>query len=146
MSIFYDHLDQEIQAYVNQIQDNLNLLKPEREFVISKLQEVVARAFDKEQPKIEIFGSIITGLALESSDLDLAVTGLRIDDRLMMIDDLQILAKALQSEWKSIESFKAIETASIPVIKMKVDLFKLREQEMKERDDGDFLMRPIPDN
>lgn len=36
----------------------------------------------------------------------------------MMIDDLLILAKALQSEWKSIESFKAIETASIPVIKM----------------------------
>lgn len=29
---------------------------------------------------------------------------------------------------------------------MKVDLFKLREQEMKEREDGDFLMRPIPDN
>lgn len=118
MSIFYDNLDQEIQAYVNKIQDNLNLLKPEREFVISKLQEVAARAFEKEQPKIEIFGSIITGLALESSDLDLAVTGLRIDDRMMMIDDLLILAKALQSDWKSIESFKAIETASIPVIKM----------------------------
>jgi DNA polymerase sigma len=64
------------------------MLKPEREFVISKLQEVAAKVFEKESPKIEIFGSIITGLALESSDLDLAVTGLRIDDRMMMIDDL----------------------------------------------------------
>ena len=27
-----------------------------------------------------------------------------------------------------------------------MDLLKLREQEMKEREDGDFLMRPIPDN
>jgi len=57
-----------------------------------------------------------------------------------------MLSIALQNEWKSIESFKAIETASIPVIKMKVDLLKLREQEMKEREDGDFLMRVIPDN
>jgi DNA polymerase sigma len=64
------------------------MLKPEREFVISKLQEVAGKVFEKESPKIEIFGSIITGLALESSDLDLAVTGLRIDDRMMMIDDL----------------------------------------------------------
>ena len=66
------------------------MLKPEREFVIAKLQEVAAKVFEKEQPKIEIFGSVITGLALESSDLDLAVTGLRIDDRMMMIDDLLI--------------------------------------------------------
>jgi len=29
-----------------------------------------------------------------------------------------MLSIALQNEWKSIESFKAIETASIPVIKM----------------------------
>jgi hypothetical protein len=50
--------------------------------------------------------------------MDIAVTGLRIDDRLMMIEDLQKLSHALQLEWKSIESFKSIETASIPVIKM----------------------------
>jgi DNA polymerase sigma len=94
------------------------MLKPERDFVLSKLSELACRCFDKEQPKIEIFGSLITGLALESSDLDVAVTGLRIDDRMMMIDDLQIMAKGIQSEWKSIQEFKAIETASIPVIKM----------------------------
>jgi hypothetical protein len=65
----------------------------------------------------------------------------------MMIDDLLILARALQSEWRCIESFKAIETASIPVIKMKVDLLKLREEEMKEKDgEADFSTRPIPDN
>lgn len=93
-------------------------MSPERDLIISKLQETAGRAFDKESPKIEIFGSIITGLALESSDLDVAVTGLRIHDRHMMIDDLLILARALQSEWRCIESFKAIETASIPVIKM----------------------------
>jgi hypothetical protein len=33
----------------------------------------------------------MTGLALESSDMDIAVTGLRIDDRECMIDDLNKL-------------------------------------------------------
>ena len=32
----------------------------------------------------------MTGLALESSDMDIAVTGLQINDRFKMIDDLHI--------------------------------------------------------
>lgn len=64
-----------------------------------------------------MFGSLVTGLALESSDMDLAVTGLRIDDRYEMITNLKNLASGLQ-DLKCLETFKAIETASIPVIKM----------------------------
>ena len=116
--VFYEAFDSEISAFLSQVQANLDLLKPERDFIISKLQDLAVRSFDKELPKIEIFGSLITGLALESSDMDLAVTGLRIDDRMMMIDDLQILATGIQTEWNCINEFKAIETASIPVIKL----------------------------
>lgn len=49
--------------------------------------------------------------------MDLAVTGLRIDDRYVMITELQKFAGVLE-KWECLESFKAIETASIPVIKM----------------------------
>lgn len=49
--------------------------------------------------------------------MDIAVTGLKIDERFVMISELNKLANALQ-DWKVLESFKAIETASIPVIKM----------------------------
>jgi predicted nucleotidyltransferase len=41
--------------------------------------------YQGEHPKIVLFGSLMTGLALESSDMDMAVTGLKIDDRTMMI-------------------------------------------------------------
>jgi hypothetical protein len=34
----------------------------------------------------------MTGLALESSDMDMAVTGLTIGDRSMMIEDMHSLA------------------------------------------------------
>jgi len=49
-------------------------------------------AFPGRKPKIEVFGSLMTGLALETSDMDIAVTGLRIDSREDMIDDLNCLA------------------------------------------------------
>ena len=59
--------------------------------------------------------------------------GLEISDRYAMIEDLKKLSSVLQIEFKlSIDTFKAIETASIPVIKMKLDLVKIRENEMTE--------------
>jgi hypothetical protein len=65
--------------------------------------------------------------------MDLAVVGLEISDRYAMIEDLKKLSSVLQIEFKlSIDTFKAIETASIPVIKMKLDLVKIRENEMTE--------------
>lgn len=49
-------------------------------------------AFPGRNPVIKVFGSLMTGLALESSDMDIAVTGMRIDGRDDMIDDLHALA------------------------------------------------------
>jgi hypothetical protein len=53
--------------------------------------------------------------------MDIAVTGLYIEDRYAVICELNKLATVLQ-KWDCLESFKSIETASIPVIKM-VSLF-----------------------
>jgi len=76
--------------------------------------------------------------------MDLAVTGLYIEDRYAVICELNKLSGALQ-DWDILESFKSIETASIPVIKMKVDLYQLREKEMKNHGFTDFDLRPIPE-
>jgi len=53
--------------------------------------------------------------------MDMAVTGLDISDRTTLIEDLHTLTKALDS-WDLITDLKSIETASIPVIKAKIDL------------------------
>ncbi len=47
-------------------------------------------------PKLEIFGSMNTGLALETSDLDIVIVGLEIEDRYGMVEDLKKLAFAIQ--------------------------------------------------
>lgn len=44
--------------------------------MLSKIQSLADIIFKGEVPKLELFGSLVTGLALESSDMDIAVTGL----------------------------------------------------------------------
>jgi len=67
----------------------------------------------------------MTGLALESSDMDIVVTGLGLTERYEMVQELERLADALV-EWEHIKDLKEISTATIPVIKANVDLRALR--------------------
>jgi DNA polymerase sigma len=85
----------------------------------------------KLKPKIKQFGSLITGLALESSDMDMAVTNLFLPDREKMIENLDLFAENLR-KWEMIQDLNAISTASIPVIKATVDLNQLREVEISK--------------
>ncbi len=73
----------------------MDQLKPERDFVYDKVLKVAQEVFLGQNPKLELFGSLTTGLALESSDMDLAVTGLYIEDRYAVILELNKLAAAL---------------------------------------------------
>lgn len=84
--------------------------------------------FPGEKPDIKVFGSLITGLALVSSDMDMVVTGLVIDDRQTMIEQMFTLAEGLKG-WDLIQDLKAIDTASIPVIKAHINLKQLRKSE-----------------
>ena len=54
----------------------------------------------------------------------MAVTGLDITNREALVEDMHTLADGLQS-WDLIDDLKTIATASIPVIKAKVDLRKV---------------------
>mmetsp|Transcript_18262 Transcript_18262/g.22783 ORF Transcript_18262/g.22783 Transcript_18262/m.22783 type:complete len:85 (+) Transcript_18262:2727-2981(+) len=64
--------------------------------------------------------------------MDMAVTGLDISDRTTLIEDLHTLTKAM-GNWKLVQELKSIETASIPVIKAKIDLRKIRSILVAER-------------
>lgn len=57
--------------------------------------------------------------------MDMAVTGLNITDRFQMIEEMHRLATGL-GEWDLVQDLKAIDTASIPVIKANVNLDSLR--------------------
>lgn len=44
--------------------------------------------FKDEKPELKLYGSIVTGLAWKNSDMDLAVTGLKIEDRFAIVSNL----------------------------------------------------------
>ena len=73
----------------------------------------------------------MSGLALQSSDMDMAVTNLFLPDREKMISSLDQYAQNL-GKWVMIKDLNAISTASIPVVKATVDLSLLRKCEMKK--------------
>eukprot|EP00344_Euplotes_crassus_P008154 CAMPEP_0197001480 /NCGR_PEP_ID=MMETSP1380-20130617/6171_1 /TAXON_ID=5936 /ORGANISM="Euplotes crassus, Strain CT5" /LENGTH=275 /DNA_ID=CAMNT_0042419165 /DNA_START=110 /DNA_END=934 /DNA_ORIENTATION=+ len=78
-----------------------------------------------------MFGSLTTGLALESSDMDLVITGLKIQDR----DDVIAHIRILQSYFKKFEYFtkvNSLESASFPIIKLEADLQKVRDEESQK--------------
>jgi len=85
---------------------------------------------------IRVFGSLMTGLALESSDMDIAVTGMRIDSRDDMVDDLHALADQVQ-KWDLIQDFKSHEKASIPVIKAQLSLKEVAREMGKDFNESD---------
>ena len=88
----------------------------QRKYVLDMLQEMANRAFPGSKPVLKIFGSLMTELALETSDMDIAVTGLRIEDKDAMIDDLHALEDEIK-KWPFVKDLNAIHTSSIPVIK-----------------------------
>ena len=66
---------------------------------------------------VKIFGSCATGLALESSDVDLALMGFENVPKFEIPNILQILLENLVY-FKWIVNYKAIFTASVPILKL----------------------------
>jgi DNA polymerase sigma len=68
-----------------------------------------------------MFGSQANGLALDSSDMDVAVLGLAITDQDEIISCMYEMLGPLK-ESQFVETVKIIETASVPLIKLKLNL------------------------
>lgn len=82
--------------YLEQISIQNHKTQADRDFIFAKIEKTAQDLFKREQPKIKLFGSLVTGLALETSDMDLAVSGLQIEDRDHMIEKLGALADEIE--------------------------------------------------
>lgn len=67
-----------------------------------------------------------SGLAIEQSDVDLAVVGLDFQgNRDIQVKEMKKLCEQLDIFMKTKSSLKFIETATVPVIKLQIDLQKV---------------------
>ncbi len=67
--------------------------------------------------KTKIFGSCATGLALTSSDVDIAVSGLEAYDKFQLCEHLSTISQSLK-QFKWVVENKPILTASVPILKI----------------------------
>ena len=123
---FYRVFDEHILNHTAAISAKIKSFEAERTYVHNRIESLARTQLNCERIVVKDFGSLITGLALESSDMDMAITGLEISDRTTLIEDMHTLTSALDV-WDLIQDLKLIETASIPVIKAKIDLREIRK-------------------
>ena len=64
----------------------------------SKIEQIARTSLKSDRLVVRVFGSLITGLALVSSDMDMAVTGLDITNREALVEDMHTLADGLE-DW-----------------------------------------------
>ena len=123
---FYKVFDQHIIEHTNKIAEKIESYAEERNYVKEHIEKLAKDELKDERIFVEVFGSLKTGLALEQSDMDMAVRGLDISDRTTLIEDMHTLTQALDA-WDLVEKLVSIETASIPVIKAQIDLKQIRK-------------------
>ena len=73
-----------------------------------------------------MYGSMATKLAIEQSDVDLTVLGLNFKgQRELQIDEMKSFCQLLDQFLTSKHTIQFIDSASVPVIKLQIDLSKI---------------------
>ena len=111
-------LHSEILRFSN---STIKKVEEKSQFIFFMLEKISAIVSELLGGFIQLFGSHATGLAIQSSDIDLAVIGIEFSNRKALQDACVSLGKALES-LTFVISCKTIITATIPVIKLQTDL------------------------
>lgn len=79
---YYQMLDMQMKSLVKDIENKLDSVRKERENTISTIENIVKETYRGQYSTngtfvgIKLYGSMASGLAIEQSDVDLAVVGL----------------------------------------------------------------------
>ncbi len=115
-------LNPEIEAAVKRITEYNLTMRPLCEVIKGRIEQIAQSVFSDSGTagsiKTALYGSMAAGLALPSSDIDIAVLGVR------SADGLEKLGEILAGEG-FVKDCKVIATARVPVIKLVVDVNKL---------------------
>ena len=94
-----------------------------RSIILEQFQMTLEELFVGEV-SIFMYGSLATGLALDTSDMDLAVHGLPIKDRKDISKYMNMIYSRIEV-LDFVQECRCIHTAQVPVIKLNIDLLPL---------------------
>ena len=112
---FFEQLNEEIIKEKLENEEFIDKFEPYKKFIIDHLKQMIGLEFPKFSIDLNIYGSHSTGLALESSDIDLAIIGLSVNSK----EEMMIFMDKISERFKSSEiilDIKKIKEAKIPII------------------------------
>ena len=103
--------------------------------------------------KVEVYGSMATGLAIDSSDLDILISDF-IDQtsprfnglsRQELIEEMQLIHQELNDIY-ALKQNNLIDSASVPVIKLQIDLVQICQKNIKDENQAKTLKKMIQED
>ena len=118
-------LNKDIIDFNNDLESLLVILREIKYEIKYHFDNVVRKVY--KEAKLDIYGSSLYQLDIESSDLDLSI----FTEEQINLDDLVAYLNNINKDKKYL-NINFIKTASIPIIKIDVDFFKLNNKKVKE--------------
>lgn len=116
---FKNYLNYNINECVSKIKANVNNSEQLRISAFKRLRSVITQSSKSFKSTLMVYGSWVTGLMTETSDIDICIKRYEILDRLEVKAILETLEYHLK-QFKWVLDIKGIYTATVPVLKMVV--------------------------
>ena len=138
-------LTEEILSHEEKITNNLKLLEKYRNIIYDKIKNVIENVLNKNNFdwKFINYGSHETGLSIECSDIDILIkfckkdniNNIFINNQQNIEEILSLLYNELNMEKEKLNIYQInpISTASVPVLKIKINLEKIIPNEIKKK-------------
>ncbi|CDW85158.1 UNKNOWN [Stylonychia lemnae] len=122
---FFDMLESQMIMFQKSVEKKLESVRKEREEAIKIIRRIVEGLYQQERNSVTIkqYGSMASNLAIDSSDVDLAVVGLEFcGNKDTQIYHMRRLIEQIQLHMKKYTKIQFIDQATVPVIKLEIDL------------------------
>ena len=136
---YFDSLDKELTNYLSVTNNNISSLKLIQEKSLEKIENYIQEKLSNNyEIKFGHYGSFFTGLNIEGSDLDILIYYKKKKEENDILKDILII---LQEYSPNFETINPILTASVPVIKLQIDIkneikdLKLKQTSYIDEDD-----------
>lgn len=123
MNALYSSITEEIAFLCNNLELHKKKQKAYQTKLISTLEDRIVGILGK-QAEVQVYGSVRSGLDIESSDIDIGVTNLSLYSHEDITDAINKLAEHFRSH-NFVCGVEPITTARIPLLKLVADMGKL---------------------
>lgn len=113
----------DLYQHVSGLTEGSNKIMNYRIMAYHRLTYCISKLFPNSPVKTKIFGSCATGLALTSSDVDISVSGIEAYDKFQICEHLSTISQCLK-QFKWVVENKPILTASVPILKIEIEIQK----------------------